>query len=259
MLTPIPNRFEIIPHYLIPISHILYVNYKLVLLGLKHNDNFTTKILIYDLLSSTWREGAEMPTDMIAFAYCASPEGSIYIAGGRRKHFDDDDDDDDGLSEAAVYKVDEDKWELLPEMRLRMGECKGVFIEGMFYVFGLFRNFGIQRFNPNTRGWTTVRNMDLPYNSYDIMYAFARLFSFQVDGLEEYNWEGNVWRQFEAFPQNSVFIPPTVWCDQIFLCISDSFFYMYKPVAPVPERWVSLDRPENLEARQLIGMTTIEI
>ncbi|GLJ34249.1 hypothetical protein SUGI_0688220 [Cryptomeria japonica] len=144
-----PTGFEI--SY---ISRIICLNHKIVLLGLKHTDVYTAKILIYDLLSCKWKQGAEIPTDRSdnKFAFCASPEGSIYIAGGfskygRRRR----------LREAAIYKVDEDKWELLPEMNQGIDRCMGVFIEGMFYVIGNMCCNKCERFDPETGEWTTIQ------------------------------------------------------------------------------------------------------
>ena len=102
-------------------TKITCVNHKIVLLNIQYNENHTKKILIYDLSSNTWKQGAECPhlTSDFNFACCASREGSIYIAGGYGNM--------QNLCEAVVYKVDEDKWEILPTWDGRIGFPRGVF------------------------------------------------------------------------------------------------------------------------------------
>ncbi|XP_057824315.2 F-box/kelch-repeat protein At2g44130-like [Cryptomeria japonica] len=104
LLPQIPSGFEILGF-----SQIMCVNHKLVLLGLKHYGTSTKKILIYDFVSNTWKQGSDFHTARFMFACRASPEGSIYIVGGLEKH-----DPSCLLREATVYNVEKDKWELLP-------------------------------------------------------------------------------------------------------------------------------------------------
>ncbi|GLJ34859.1 hypothetical protein SUGI_0701880 [Cryptomeria japonica] len=258
MLPPIPTGFEILR-----ISQIQCVKHKIVLLGLEHDGSFSKKILIYDLLCSTWKQGAEFPTGKRAalFACCATPQGSIYIAGGI-----EEDGFNDELSDAAVYRVDEDKWELLPQMQEEIGPCRGVFIEGMFYVIGISNNIS-QRFDPNTGVWTTIENMSL-YNSWHVqlVYDFAQLYAFGRNGMEKYDWKGNMWTNFD-FPEEIFFVRATAWCDRIFVCgynnpnfeLGAPVFYMYKPEAAFYDRWISLDRPRQFLEMEVVAVATIEI
>ena len=86
-------------------TQIICVNNKIVLLNLQYNGNSSKEILIYDLISNTWKQGVECPNIRYDynFACCASPEGSIYTAGGLAQN--------GVVRGAAVYKVREDKWE----------------------------------------------------------------------------------------------------------------------------------------------------
>ncbi|GLJ34843.1 hypothetical protein SUGI_0701700 [Cryptomeria japonica] len=160
-------------------SEIISVNHKIFLLGRSYVS--TVNIWVYDLSSITWKRVAEIPTARSGtdFAFCASPEGTIYIAGGFTKirpgH---------ALREAAVYKIDEDKWELLPEMHQEIDSCRGVFIEGIFYVIG--RDNRTQRFDPTTRVWTTIVNMSWNHIFWNnFLYAFGRLSLFTArNGIE---------------------------------------------------------------------------
>ncbi|XP_057851975.2 F-box/kelch-repeat protein SKIP20-like [Cryptomeria japonica] len=240
------------------VHKIINVNHKIVVLG--QSRHLTPLLLIYDFLPSIWKHGAEFPTPRPAnleFACCASPDGSIYIAGGNDNGLNE-------LREAAVYKVDEDKWELLPKMHQGMYSCRGLFIEGMFYVIDINR---CQRFDPTTRAWTTI-NMSIPNSCLDVMYAFQRLIAFTSKGIEQYDWEGNLWRQLETLPQHHpvLNVCATVSCDRILFCgifrnpdIYICKLYMYKPGAPFSERWISVDQPNSFLEGMVQSIATIEI
>ncbi|GLJ34551.1 hypothetical protein SUGI_0694910 [Cryptomeria japonica] len=242
------------------VHNIINVNHKIVVPS--QSRDLTPFFFIYDLLSSTWKHGAEFPTTRPAnleFACCASPDGSIYIAGGSNNDLNE-------LREAAVYKVDEDKWELLPKMHQGMHSCRGVFIEGMFYVIDISDN-RCQRFDPSTRAWTTM-NMSIPNSCLNVMYAFGRLIAFTRKGIEQYDWEGNVWRKLETLPQHQslLYVCATVWYDRILFCgifcnhdIYMRQLYMYKPGAPFSERWISVDQPNSFLETMVLSIATIEI
>ncbi|GLJ34866.1 hypothetical protein SUGI_0701970 [Cryptomeria japonica] len=243
------------------VSRLVCVNHKLVLMGLKHHEHETRRILVYDFETSTWQQGAEIPTATSSsmFACCASPEGSIYIAGGLGQC-------DNSFSDAAVYKVDEDKWEILPKMHQEIGFCRGVFIEGLFYAIGIFNNRA-QRFNPSTREWTTLENTLGNSKYVQFLYAFGQLYAFGGEGVEKYDWEGEVWRELEPLPQQLSFIRATVWCDRIFLSgykntslqSGHPVFYMYKPGAVITERWIAINKPESFVDMEILSVATIQI
>ncbi|GLJ14524.1 hypothetical protein SUGI_0235020 [Cryptomeria japonica] len=253
--TRIPRRFEASNY-----PRILYAKNKLVLLGLQFDGSYTSTILIYDLLSNTWKQGAQIPIAQRInnFACCVSPEGLIYIAGGYfnynwvnfRRDFS---------RKAAVYKVDEDEWELLPDMQHEMTDCGGVFYEGMFYVIS--RNNRTQRFDPNTRVWT-ILNLSSPIPQ-SVHVMFGRLIAVTDSKIEQYDSEGNVWRELEPLPKFLHYVKATVWTDRIFLCGYESSrcrrlkFYMYKVAA---ERWISFSEPKFSEEVILVtSIFTIEI
>ncbi|GLJ34846.1 hypothetical protein SUGI_0701740 [Cryptomeria japonica] len=244
-------------------SQILCVKRNIILVGLSFQGKHTTETLIYDVLSSSWKQAAQIPTARSWFACCASPEGSIYIAGGRTNF-----NPRRALRDAAVYKVDEDKWELLPEMHQEVGVCTGVSFKGMFYVIGNT----CQRFDSNTGLWSTVNMVGQSLLS--IYVLFEQLIGFGTNRIQQYDWKGNVWRELDPLPQELVQVSPrvwwgqiyaTVWWDRIFLCGKDTdsidqptIFYMYKPGAPLSERWISLDRL-NLVDMEVVSVSTIEI
>ena len=161
------------------------------------------------------------------------------------------------LCEAAVYKVDEDKWEILPNMHRRMGLSSGVFMDGMFYVIGVPRE-GSQRYDPNRGVWTTINNMSLQTHQ-DALYAFGRLIAFRRGVVDEYDWEGNVWKQFDLIPEDIEFDLATVWCDRIFFYTNfpRPIFYLYKPTAALSDTWTPIN--VYYPAMEIMCMTTIEI
>ncbi|GLJ14528.1 hypothetical protein SUGI_0235100 [Cryptomeria japonica] len=244
-------------------SHILCVKNKLVLLGLQFNWNYTSAILIYDLLSNTWKQGAQIPIGQCIhdFACCASPEGFIYIAGGYVKFSSFSYSRANFSRKAAVYKVDKDEWELLPDMHYEMTDCGGVFYEGMFYVIS--RNNRTQRFDPNTRVWT-ILNLSSPIPQ-SVHAMFGRLIAVMYNRIEQYDWEENVWRELETLPKILEYVQATVWSDRIFLCGYETAlslypkFYMHKLEAVLSDRWISLDEPKFLEEIIVKSVVTIEI
>ncbi|GLJ14525.1 hypothetical protein SUGI_0235060 [Cryptomeria japonica] len=219
MHTHIPPGFQVSNLY----SHIVCVKHKLVLLGLQFNRSYTSTILIDDLLSNTWKQGAQIPIaqSIHDFACCASPEGSIYIAGGyvncssasfSRANFS---------RKAAVYKVDEDEWDFLPDMHYEMTDSGGVFYEGIFYVIS--SNNRTQRFDPNTRVWT-ILNLSSPIPQC-VHVMFGRLIAVIDNKIEQYDWEKNVWIQLETLPKILEYVQATEWSGRIFMCGHETTFF----------------------------------
>ena len=207
--------------------------------------------MIYDLLSNTWKQGAECP-NLISyrdFACCASPEGLIYTAGQL-------DTTHGVVCEASVYKVDEEKWEILPNMNQNIGLSKCVFMNGMFYVIG-FPEEGTQRFDPNTGVWETIDNMSQYHE--DAFHAFGRLLAYQIGSIDEFDWEENVWKQLDPIPEHLEFNLATVWGDGIFFGtdIPPLIFYIYRPEAALSDKWAPVT--DNLPADVIMCMTTIEM
>ncbi|GLJ53049.1 hypothetical protein SUGI_1130060 [Cryptomeria japonica] len=255
-IAPLPKGFQTSPS-----TQTVSVNHKIVLLWLEHNhDSDSRRILIYDLLTSTWKQGAKMPTPtsyFTSFTCCPSPQGSIYIAEGEPMY------GIDKLRGAAVYKVDKDMWELLPKMQEGIRMSKSVFIEGMFYVIDL-SNHRIQRFNPNTKVWTTIENISEGVEYVNVLYAFGRLIATTLSKIYEYDWEENVWKELETLAQHLWFAHATVWCDRIFFMRRNNLsgppvFYMYKPGAALSDRWISVAKPKKFKENKVKCITTIEI
>ncbi|GLJ13378.1 hypothetical protein SUGI_0210970 [Cryptomeria japonica] len=82
-------------------------------------------VWLYDFACSKWRQGAKAPKLRTEFATAADEEGGlIYMAGGYSRL------GAEPVRSASVYNVEEDKWDLLPDMN----NFRGVFAEGKFYV-----------------------------------------------------------------------------------------------------------------------------
>ena len=73
-----------------------------------------------------------MPTVRMGGAVSVSPEGLVYVAGGKGN-------DLNALRRAEVYSVEEDEWRILPDMGQDMDNCFGAFNDGKLFVFKFSR------------------------------------------------------------------------------------------------------------------------
>ncbi|KAJ8425393.1 hypothetical protein Cgig2_015676 [Carnegiea gigantea] len=116
-----------------------------------------SKVLVFDLLNGTWKEGSPMPEKRSFFACAAVGPTTIYVAGGHdgRKN---------ALKSAAAYDVVLDEWRVLPEMTEERDECHGLSFDGSkFWVVsgygtenqGRFR-LDCEVFAPETESWTRI-------------------------------------------------------------------------------------------------------
>ncbi|XP_059064060.1 F-box/kelch-repeat protein At1g55270-like [Cryptomeria japonica] len=129
------------------------------------------------------RKGADMPTRECPanFGCCASPEGLIYLAGGRQNG----EITGKATSQAAVYNVETNEWKLLPNMLQKQWLCECVFIEGIKYVVCLYDE-EVQQFEPETEVWSILPNMWFIEDClYPMVAAFGRLYCFQWDVVTE--------------------------------------------------------------------------
>ena len=64
-------------------SHFLCVGEKFIVIGLEYENEPTSSIMVFDFMSHTWRNGAEIHVHEFEhqIAYCASPKGLVYITG----------------------------------------------------------------------------------------------------------------------------------------------------------------------------------
>ncbi|GLJ35157.1 hypothetical protein SUGI_0707650 [Cryptomeria japonica] len=228
---PLKNSWEILPP--VPIlsgfcgccSKCICVNHKLIII---EGSVARTKMKIhpvfhYDFRSSKWSRGADMPTARAHFACSASPEGLIYIAGGM---------DNDEKSEfgAAVYDVDQNKWELLPDMN-QSGGFTGAFLDDKFWVM----KGNLQEvFDVNTRTWALQESASQYMNDGKFVAAFGKIYSFMGREVWEYDTKQNSEKPVDLLPSEvSIVWCVTLWRDKIFVCASDvngrACFYLYSP------------------------------
>ncbi|GLJ04935.1 hypothetical protein SUGI_0007260 [Cryptomeria japonica] len=269
-LPTIPAEFEFCSS-----SKLICVKHKLVLLGLsqrnragsKRKRTETTKaILIFDFLSCKWRKGADMPTRECPanFGCCASPEGLIYLAGGRQNG----EITGKATSQAAVYNVETNEWKLLPNMLQNQWLCDCVFIEGMMYVVCLYDE-EVQQFEPETEVWSVLPNMWFIEDCmYPMVAAFGRLYCFQWDVVTEYDSRENLWRIVDGLPQPLDSVDAAVLGDRIFLSGVESgsknhtFFYIYQlplKTGVNRERWICVERPQYFSQSCIQSVATLVI
>lgn len=153
-LPPIPTAFPLFP---VCVSF----NQKLVLFGGWDSRSWkeSRTVYIYDFSCNRWQRGADMPTLRCFCACSVSPCGVVYVAGGH-------DDNKNALRGAEVYDVENNAWEILPDMNSERDECRGALVGGKFYVISGYKTQWQGRFerssevfDPETKTWTTLENM----------------------------------------------------------------------------------------------------
>ncbi|GLJ13361.1 hypothetical protein SUGI_0210690 [Cryptomeria japonica] len=227
--------------------HCHVVKQKLVLIGDIFRFGGGNCLLLYDFACSKWREGAAMPEWKDEFASAVDEErGLIYVGGGFHCKYP--------VASASVYNVEEDRWDLLPDMNTCMDDFTGAFADGKFYVMGdghYCRT--IEVFDSYTRSWKTMENR---FRSVSMCFvsAFERLYCFFGMGLIEYDYRQDKLNIVETFPTENwhVSIDFTVAVGHnIFICrwdlIQGETFYL---LTPPSERggggafkWTSIERP----------------
>ena len=97
-------------------------------------------VFVYNVVSATWRRGADIPGVRRSFFGCSSDsDRMVLVAGGH-------DDDKNALRSALAYDVAEDDWLPVPDMSMERDECKVVFQRGKFHVIGGYETEAQGRF-----------------------------------------------------------------------------------------------------------------
>ncbi|XP_059064396.1 F-box/kelch-repeat protein At2g44130-like [Cryptomeria japonica] len=228
---------------------------KLVFIGLKRYNRETRSILVYDFCFNRWHVGTEMPEMQLIkrFVCCASPQGTVYVAGDRL---------------AAVYDINTDEWELLPPMPRPTGLASVSFTGGKFYVFDL-QNDEVQNFDPNTGLWTPTDNISGIQHKENVLYAFGKLFVFGGQEITEHDLENGNSRQVISFREVILSKPGSaaVWCDRIVfagVCYhsngsSHRVLYMLKANAGVSERLIAINPAAEFRQTNVLSVTTVEL
>lgn len=107
----------------------------------------SNSVFIYNLVSTKWRRGVDMPGGPRTFFGCVSdPDGMVYVAGGHN-------DEKVALRSAMVYDVAKDEWAMLPDMAMGRDECKAIFHAGKFHVIGGYYTEKQGRFERSTEAF----------------------------------------------------------------------------------------------------------
>ena len=108
-------------------------------------------LVIYNFVTGKWKRGPDLPDSRIEFCCSVdSAKGLIYIANRC-------DPGDNGLRTAAVYDIEEEKWEYLPHM-IWSGygsHCHSVFTDDKLYVVTRAKG-QVQIYDPNSRQWSAI-------------------------------------------------------------------------------------------------------
>uniref|UniRef100_A0A1J3IEM7 F-box/kelch-repeat protein n=1 Tax=Noccaea caerulescens TaxID=107243 RepID=A0A1J3IEM7_NOCCA len=127
-LLPFPGKSNGLPLF----CRLASVGSDLVVLGGLDPVTWRTSdsVFIFSFLTSTWRNGTNMPGGPRSFFACASDsERNVFVAGGH-------DEDKNAMTSALTYDVAEDRWTFLPNMGRERDECTAVFRGGKFHVIG---------------------------------------------------------------------------------------------------------------------------
>ncbi|MCL7034514.1 hypothetical protein MKW94_018828 [Papaver nudicaule] len=161
-------------------------------------------VYIYDLVSGTWRRGADFPGGERSFFACASDYNRmVYIAGGH-------DDGKNALRSALAYDVLGDVWIQIPDMAKQRDECKGLFHGGKFHVISGYQtdmqgkfDKSIETFDVNTWQWDQVQEEKLETEMPPRTYAFDsagtlyKCFSSHLARLD-----GHMWQRLSELPSD---------------------------------------------------------
>ncbi|GLJ13372.1 hypothetical protein SUGI_0210820 [Cryptomeria japonica] len=249
-----------IPQLIYGTCHCHVVKQKLILIGNTFRAGGGNCLLLYDFACSKWREGAGMPDWRERFASAADEErGLIYVGGGFNCRF--------GLTSASVYNVEEDRWDLLPNMNSCMDGFTGVFADSKFYVmdhrFYVMENHyrTTEVFDSYTRSWKTIENR---FNSVSVC-LFDRLYCFSGMGLIEYDYRQDKWNIVETFPTEDwhFIVFAVVVRHNIFICILDRIrgqtFYMLRPPSERGGggafKWTAIEKPLGLQGSAIHAAT----
>ncbi|GLJ13574.1 hypothetical protein SUGI_0215640 [Cryptomeria japonica] len=212
-------------------------------------------VWLYDFVCSKWRQGAKMPRCQKGTVFaCAVDEhgGLIYVGGG----FYQEGIYLDGLRSASVYNVEEDKWDVLPDMNT--SGSIGAFADGKFYVMD-YDKFGV--FDAYTRSWKTMENR---FVSMLFVSGFERLHCFSIRELIAYDYSQDKLNIVGTFPiedwgqlvnlgvvvSNKIFVRK---CDPI----QGQGFYMLEPPSESggTVKLIGIDRPSGLQGFTISAAT----
>ncbi|GLJ14056.1 hypothetical protein SUGI_0224820 [Cryptomeria japonica] len=232
-LPPFPPEFP----YFSGCFNCVPFNHKLFVMGLlSDSPEFTNHkaLIIYDFSSGTWNRGLDLPDCRVDFCCSVdSAKGLLYIAGGCNS--DEDEDYDDGLRTAAVYDVEEEKWEYLPPMIWSEYKCHSVFTDDKFYVMSHVEGH-IQAYDPNTRQWSAISTC-YEGSMQPSFAAFGRIY-YDCDGeIIEWDYVDNQFRLAGTLvPQLYRFIGGVMWNQQILMVGFNTenamAFYLFEPSIP---------------------------
>jgi len=161
-----------------------------------------SRVLVFDLLKGTWKDGSPMPEKRSFFACAAVGPTKIYVAGGHdgRKN---------ALRSAAAYDVVMDQWKVLPQMAEERDECHGLSFDGSkFWVVsgygtenqGRFRP-DCEVFDPETESWTRIDGVWPNPNAAPRTAAVAgggRWLMLGEGELREFDWEERRWKSLNS-------------------------------------------------------------
>lgn len=128
------------------------INGKLYAVGGKNSSGHLTTLLIYDTVSNSWNQGANLPGVGIENPAAVSLNGKLYVFGGSTAPFSG------AVSSAAVYDPSNNSWTQLANMPTARGGATAQAMNGLIYVIGGMNAQGaslgiVEVYNPATNSW----------------------------------------------------------------------------------------------------------
>ncbi|GLJ13386.1 hypothetical protein SUGI_0211190 [Cryptomeria japonica] len=185
-----------VPGPIYSIEHCHFVKQKLVLITDIVRDSTRICVWLFDFASCKWRRGATMLRWLEDFTSAADEDGGlIYVGGG----FDRS---GKPVRSASVYNVEEDKWDVLPDINALVVDMytifRSAFADGKFYVMGSWSAPSFEAFDSYTRS-ETVENRFNCWCSF-VTAPFGRLYFLSDKGLIEYDCSQDKWNIVGPIP-----------------------------------------------------------
>ncbi|RZC75268.1 hypothetical protein C5167_050750 [Papaver somniferum] len=161
-------------------------------------------VFIYDLVTCTWRRGADVPGGERSFFACASDfDRMVYIAGGH-------DAGKNALRSALAYDVVDNTWISLPDMAKQRDECKGLFHGGKFHVISGYQtdmqgkfDKSSESFDVDTWKWDQVEEGKLEAEMCPRTYVFdyeGKMYNCVSSFLTRL--DGSTWQRLTELPDD---------------------------------------------------------
>ncbi|RBP25695.1 N-acetylneuraminic acid mutarotase [Marinobacter pelagius] len=134
------------------------VDGKMYAVGGKNSSGHLNTLFIYDPVSDSWSQGANLPGEAVENPAAVSLNGKLYVFGGSTGPFSG------AVNNAAVYNPSTNSWTVLADMPTARGGVTAQALNGLIYVIGGMSDQGaslneVEVYNPSTNSWQTAPSL----------------------------------------------------------------------------------------------------